>query len=364
MKILALLTDGLGGHGGIAQYNRDFMRAVGLIDSVESVRILPRHPEARVDLPDRKVSQEQPWPGRIGYSLQALALALRYKPDLIFCGHLYMAPLAWLLSRVLQKQFWLQLHGIEAWRRPGVLTRVAAERASLVTAVSRHTRRRFLSWANISAHRCLVLPNAIDTGAFGPGSKSPQLLDRYGLRGKKVLMTLGRLAAEERYKGFDEVLDVLSALEGEHPGVVYLIAGEGTDRPRLEREAHRRGLATKVIFSGFVAAEEKADHFRIADIFVMPSSGEGFGIVLLEALASGLPVIAGDRDGARDALRDGTDGQLVTPGDTMALGAAIRRALSIAPAQAQPSVFRFDNFARAIRQMLEGRAALPDQGRI
>lgn len=103
------------------------------------------------------------------------------------------------------------------------------------------------------------------------------------------------------------------------PEAVYLIVGDGDDRSRLEELAAQMGLSKSVIFAGRVADDEVPFYYRLADVFVMPSTGEGFGIVFLEAAAAGLPVVGGNRDGSVDALADGAIGTLVDPSDQQAL---------------------------------------------
>ena len=107
-----------------------------------------------------------------------------------------------------------------------------------------------------------------------------------------------------------------------------MIVGDGSDRARLEQKARELGLGDRVIFAGRISEEEKPDHYRLADAYVMPSSGEGFGIVFLEALACGIPVIGSKIDGSRDALRDGRLGILVNPTDPAELRAAILQTLA------------------------------------
>jgi glycosyltransferase involved in cell wall biosynthesis len=97
------------------------------------------------------------------------------------------------------------------------------------------------------------------------------------------------------------------------PDLKYLIAGDGPDAPRLQAKAASLGVAAQVIFAGRIPEHEKVDHYRLADVYVMPSSGEGFGIVLLEAAACGVPVIGSRLDGTKDALLDGRLGALVDP---------------------------------------------------
>ena len=148
------------------------------------------------------------------------------------------------------------------------------------------------------------------------------------MHGKRILLTVGRLAADERGKGHDRVIRALPALVAVDPDLVYLVIGEGDDRVRLEELARQTGVADHVRFTGRVPAAELADYYRLATVFVMPSHQEGFGIVFLEAAASGLTPIGGNRDGSSDALADGVIGIGIDPESQDQLIAAIRRVLS------------------------------------
>jgi phosphatidylinositol alpha-1,6-mannosyltransferase len=175
-------------------------------------------------------------------------------------------------------------------------------KADLVTAVSRHTRRRFLAWADdLEPHRVRVLPYTVEP-RFTPGPKPAQLLERYGLIGKRVLLTVRRLSAAERYKGHDRVIAVLPAPRARFPNLAYVVAGDGDDRPRLEALAREFSVADLVRFLGHVPDRELVEHYRMAEVFVLPSTGEGFGIAFLEAMACDLPAIGGDANGSIDPL--------------------------------------------------------------
>jgi glycosyltransferase involved in cell wall biosynthesis len=140
-------------------------------------------------------------------------------------------------------------------------------------------------------------------------------------------MTMGRLVGQDRRKGFDRVLEVIPDLLKDYPDLVYLIAGKGPDRERLEDKAAHLGISDHVVFAGYVPESEKADHFRLADAYVMPSEGEGFGLVILEALACGVPAIGSTSDGTSEALQHGRFGSVVEPTDRDALISAIRSVL-------------------------------------
>jgi len=141
-------------------------------------------------------------------------------------------------------------------------------------------------------------------------------------------MTVGRLVSAERFKGFDEVLEAIPSLLHHYPDLHYLIIGDGDDMPRLKRKVRDLQLVNRVTFAGYIKEDEKADHYSLADAYVMPSRGEGFGIVFLEAMACGVPTVGSLVDGSREALLNGKLGLLVDPSDHLAVADSIRTALS------------------------------------
>jgi phosphatidylinositol alpha-1,6-mannosyltransferase len=360
MNVLALVTDAFGGFGGIAQYNRDLMTALAQCAPQSRIIVLPRLGSAgNVALPPN-VRQLRAHPNKLGYAGAAIRAAMRQGPhDAVFCGHLHLVALAATVARMIGVPLWLQLHGIEAWD-PIVRThRWAVRRADLITAVSRFTRRRFLRVAGVDPWRVRVLPNSTDA-RFAPGPKPAYLLERHGLHGKKVLLTVGRLAPDERRKGHDTMMRALPALTAPHPELVYLIAGSGDDRARLAELAQQLGVASRVTFAGAVAPDELADYYRLADVFVMPSTQEGFGIVFLEAAASGLKVVGGNTDGSVDALADGAIGFAIDPTGPDELVRAVDSALSgHGPDPSQVSRFSFDHFARQARALTQSHLLDP-----
>ncbi len=328
-RILALVTDAYGSLGGIAEYNRNLLSALAKSNAVAEIVVVPRIGEAgTTDILPKGLSLLPPRLGRASYSALALRTVLwERKFDAVFCGHLLMAPLGALLARWLDKPLWLQLHGLEAWDRPSSLVRWGAEQSNLVSVVSRYTKRRFLSWAAVAPTRVRVLPNTVSE-RYAPGPKPKELLQRFGLDGKQILLTVGRISVADRYKGHDRVIAALALLKDELPRLRYVVAGEGNDRPRLEQLAEQRGILNRVQFIGRVSDDDLPDLYRAADVFAMPSTREGFGIVFLEAMKSGIPVIGGNLDGSMDPLGDGNYGHAVSCGDPAELAEAIRRALT------------------------------------
>jgi phosphatidylinositol alpha-1,6-mannosyltransferase len=199
----------------------------------------------------------------------------------------------------------------------------------------------------------VLLPNTVDE-AFTPGDGSA-LREAWGLQGKRVLLTVARMDSRERYKGHERVIAAIPQLVGKGHDVIYVVLGEGDDQPRLVVVANKSGVGDRVWFMGAVGRQTIIDAYRAADLFLMPSTGEGFGIAFLEAMASGTPAIGLAVAGARDALADGELGIAVTEDE---LPAAIERALSAARpdpevlACATRARFGHKPFAASVRMMM------------
>jgi glycosyltransferase involved in cell wall biosynthesis len=297
----------------------------------------------------------------------------------IICGHINLLPAAVAARRITGGDLYLIVHGIDAWqptRDP--IANVCVRSVDDFLSVSAVTRRRFLQWCGLRQDLGVVLPNCVNTNIFRPAPKSKELLEKYELTGARVVMTLGRIASEERYKGFDEIIECLPEIGRAVPNLTYMIAGDGRDRLRLVAKAESLGLRVddyvatqahspvaqggnssstpRVIFVGRISEKEKPDYIRLADLFVMPSSGEGFGIVLLEAMACGIPVIGSTIDGSREALRDGRLGTLVDPRNLKNLTEAIIQKLSDLPDQlrvvAGVEYFSIDRFEKRVHSLI------------
>lgn len=172
--------------------------------------------------------------------------------------------------------------------------------------------------------RLRELPPAVDVGRFAPGPKPGSLMERYGLdRSKPVILFVGGLDKAHYFKGVDVIVRALATecLKGAQA----VLVGEGDLRPEYERLARELGLSGRVTFTGAVSDEELPDHYRLADIFAFPSidRSEAFGIAALEAMATGVPVVASDLVGVRTIVRDNETGFLVKPGSVSALAARL-----------------------------------------
>ena len=347
MRLLALMTDAFGGGGGIAEYNRNWVRALAA-DPFRRIDILTRLPPETAVQPFPGVSQAHPGRSTIAFAWAVLRQALATpRPDCLFCGHINFFPLTALIGRLTGLPIWLQIHGIDAWSAPVQLRPSSLRQAALITAVSDYTRRRFLGWAPVAPERIEVVPNTLDERVFTPAPRPLDLARNLGLTDERIILTVGRLNAAERYKGQDRIIDLMPRLLEQDPRIRYLIAGDGDDRSRLEQRAEDLGVAGKVRFLGKVPQESLPDLYRLANLFVLAGFGEGFGIVLLEAMACSTPVVASSRDGSREAVMEGKLGAVVDPEDSDALFGTILSGLSSPRGTPQGlDAFRFPAFRK------------------
>ncbi len=352
MRILHIGTDSFGGYGGIALYNRELIAAMASHPSVDEVVVLPRIIVGPLEpVPAKVTFVTKAARGRLAYLNAVRGAGRRF--DLVVCAHVNLLPIARLAAR----HPLLVIYGIEAWKplRDPWSNRLI-RRIRGVVSISDITLDRFAGWSQYKGPSAL-LPNSIRREWYGIRPTNQNLQARYGLAGKRVLMTLGRVVAAERYKGFDEVLDVLPTLDAD---ISYVIAGAGNDVRRLKHKAISLGVAERVVFTGMVTEEEKADLYNLADLYVMPSRGEGFGFVFLEALACGVPVVASRLDGGREAVRLGELGQLVDPTSRGEIRMAILDALGSGKKKSIPEgleFFSFENFERRTHTIIDSFTA-------
>lgn len=309
-RILALVTEAFGGNGGIAQYNRDLFCAIAS-EAQYSLDIIPRFVAGEVKEATENTHQYKAQRNKFTFVGLSFYRALKTRPDIVFCGHLFMSPLAMVVAKLSGAKLAIQLHGIEIWSPPSPLQRRALEAADLILCVSRDTRAKVLGYAKLSPEKVRVQPNTVSP-EFTPGDRIIARSQFGWSEDQFVLLSVGRLASTERYKGQDKVIEALPRLRRINKNVHYAISGEGDDRPRLEALSKEHGVADAVTFLGHVPHSQLCNLYRSADLFVLPSTGEGFGIVFLEAMACGTPALGLAIGGATDALVDGALGAAPT----------------------------------------------------
>jgi phosphatidyl-myo-inositol dimannoside synthase len=242
-----------------------------------------------------------------------------FKKQEIILGHVNLA-LIGVLIKFMQpsKKITVICHGIEVFEKVTGLKKKLLQKADRVLAVSNYTKEQLIHIQNVDAEKIHVFPNTLDPYFQLPASfrKPGYLQERYGVtKDQKILFTLTRLNSQEGYKGYDKVIRSLPALRKKGYPIKYIIGGkaDAKELATVTSLIASLGLEQEVVLAGYIAENEITDHYLLADVFVMPSKGEGFGIVYLEAMACGVPVIAGNKDGSTEALQFGKLGTLIDP---------------------------------------------------
>jgi glycosyltransferase involved in cell wall biosynthesis len=202
-----------------------------------------------------------------------------------------------------------------------------------IISVSHFTNHKIQEMHNIAASKCKVLNNCLDPFLTipSPVKKVESLLNKYEFtKNNTILFALSRMSAKERYKGYDIVLEALVTIKIKHPEIRYLLGGsyDKEEKQLLDQLIRRLDLSENVVIAGYIPDDELSAHFNLADIYIMPSVKEGFGIVFIEAMYYGLPVIAGNKDGSVDALCNGKLGLLVDPLNVTEIEEAVEKIIS------------------------------------
>lgn len=258
------------------------------------------------------------------------AIARAGAEDLVVIGHVNFLSLvagSLTLSFTRPARVLMIAHGIEVWTGlDAAMIKLAIARVDRILCVSRYTRQQIeLQRPEINENCCVVFPNALSGTWRQPlvSSDSDGLcLDMPG----PFILTVTRLDAGDRYKGAATLIETMGTLTD--VSVHCVIAGDGEDRPYLEGMAQRCGVADRVLFLGRVEDSVLAELYSKCVAFVLPSGKEGFGIVFLEAMHFGAPVIAAAERGAVDVVEHERTGLLVRYGDVVALEKSIRRLLA------------------------------------
>jgi glycosyltransferase involved in cell wall biosynthesis len=295
------------------------------------------------------------------YLLACLNLSVSERAfDFILCTHLHLLPLAWILALRYRCPVVPVVYGRDAWTPTRHrLTNYLCRRLRTFISIRYLTAKRLIAWSGMKPPNYYYLPNCIDPDQYGVAPARADLVSRYGLAGKTVIMTSGRLdGGDDLGKGFDEMLEVLPELRRQVPGLVYVVMGDGEDRPRLAAKAKSLGVDDITVFTGYVSEADKADHYRLAQVFAMPGSNPVFDrypyrFVFLEALACGVPVVGARVEDAWEIADRDTDMIIqVDPSDKQDIVRGVMRALSMPRGVVSPILRKY--YYEAFRASLHG----------
>ncbi len=269
--------------------------------------------------------------GERKFSFVYRAVAEGRKSRVVVLSHFNLLTVAKLIKKVNPSVKVIMLaHGIEVWNTLPPSKRKSLSLCDEILCVSNFTRDRIISVHGLNAGRCKVLNNCLDPylGAGAAPGTIEGIRQKYGfMPSDKVIFTLARLSSREKYKGYDMVIRALALLKDKYPRLRYLLSGgyDNEEKDAVLSLASESGVGDRVTITGYLPDSEFAAHFQAADMYVMPSREEGFGIVFIEAMKFGLPVIGGKADGTVDALQNGELGILVDPNNEKDLAHAIEK---------------------------------------
>jgi phosphatidyl-myo-inositol dimannoside synthase len=321
-KILFLYLNAFSVTGGIEKFNKAFMKA--LQDIAKEGKIKYKSYSAYDDKPDLRYIDPESFIGFNGkkFSFASNSINAALKTNSVVLGHINLSPIG-LIIKLLKPHVKIILiaHGVEVWDKLPLFKNIFLKRVDLILAVSSFTKNKIIEKQKIKEEKIKILNNTLDPLFNIPEriEKPEYLLKRYNLdKETKILLTVGRISNIERRKGYDKVIEILPEVVKHKSNLVYILSGkyDENEKQRVMKLVQEKSIQNNFRMTGFIEDKELTDHYLLADIFIMPSIQEGFGIVFLEALVCGLPVIAGNKDGSVEALMNGRLGKLINPDNT------------------------------------------------
>jgi phosphatidylinositol alpha-1,6-mannosyltransferase len=362
-KVL-VLAPSLNGIGGVQNYTRTLVEALQDVLGNDRVRMVavPEEARARRDGPPALRTS-----AKIRFFVSAIASAILWRPDLVICAHIGVAPVGRFIQRFTGVPYWVVLYGIEVWGNLTAAKRDALRDAARLVAITRFTLDATIKRHSLGEAAAIILPPTLPR----KGTPSPKTNDGASVESRRpMVLTVGRIAASERYKGHDVMLEAWPSVLHRVPEAEYWIVGDGDDRGRLELQAQESGIAGSLRFRGSVSPEELAVCYDRCCVFALPARteldgpvprGEGFGIVFLEAMARGKPVV-GPRVGApAEFISSGEHGLLVDPTDPREVADALvellgdpsrARRMGDAGREWVAREFSFEKFCERLREAL------------
>jgi len=259
---------------------------------------------------------------KASFAIRLNAALMAERPTFAVYSHFALVRATRFVPRAFGRPYAVFLHGAEVWSPLPDSDRQLISGAALRLANSSHTAARALA-ANPALGTIVTCPLALPARAPGSGAGAIALPEHLSDPAVQIVLTVGTLRSAERYKGHDELIAAWPSIVGAVPAAHLLVVGDGDDRPRLEELAKRSGVGRSITFTGFASDALLQACYARAAVYAMPSRGEGFGIVYLEAMSHGVPCIGSRQDAAGEVIEDGVTGLLVDQSSMASLRDAI-----------------------------------------
>lgn len=265
---------------------------------------------------------------KTAFALAALRAAGR-TPALVVAGHPHLAPVVQLMKARGGFRSVVFAHGVEVWEPLGWPRGAALRGADLVVGPSSDTVRHLVTDQRIPESKVRRIAWGLDPDFEARVRAATELpLPQAFPRAGQVILTVGRWDRAEKYKGADTLIASMPGVLQKIPGASLVLVGDGDDRTRLEQLSHDCGVSERVHFLLGLSGEELSACYANCAVFALPSRGEGFGLVFLEAMAYSKAVIGGAHGGVPDIVEEGVSGRLVPFGDVGLLTGALEGLLS------------------------------------
>jgi phosphatidyl-myo-inositol dimannoside synthase len=252
----------------------------------------------------------------VGQSRRGARIALAAHPHLA----LLVAGMRWFSP---QLKTIVMAHGVEVWKPLPLPRRQALLSADFVLAPSRDTAQKLAAVQGVAETKIRKLAWPLSPDFLRMADAGANLPVPTGFPRGRVILTVGRWAASERYKGTDELIRALAQLRTKFPGLHLVAVGAGDDLSRLQKIADDFGVSESVRFLTGLSQQEIAACYARSEIFALPSTGEGFGLVFLEAMAFAKPLVGVACGGTTDLVQDNVNGLLIPPGNADRLAEAV-----------------------------------------
>jgi phosphatidyl-myo-inositol dimannoside synthase len=283
--------------GGIENYNKSFLKALdSLNERVTSISVYDKDNNQEFENVEFKNFNKN----KVRASFYLLKNV--FKIEKLIVAHINLLPVV-MIAKILNPKLrvYLSIYGIEVWKKIPFLFAWFLKRIQILS-ISKYTTKIFSKFNELSENSISYLPPSVD------GMINKSILKNVYDKNNFNILSVTRLSSNDSYKGVDSIIKVIPLLLEKIPNIKYTIIGKGCDKARLVALVKKLNIEKYIEFKGFVGCVDS--YYQYCDIFALPSKGEGFGIVYIEAMKYKKPCIACDEGGQTDAVIDGQTGYL------------------------------------------------------